>query len=78
MTIFPNPTSDQIRITSVDQNGIGTINIYSNNGLLVYQKTENQQSHRIEIQDWKAGMYLIEMRNDKNEVVKSEKVIVIK
>lgn len=78
MEVYPNPTSDYIKISSIGEVGIGSISVFNNTGVLIYTNASDQKSIEIDVQEWRNGMYLVEVRNNENKIMKTEKVVVLK
>lgn len=61
LTVYPNPSSDYIKISGKEN--AATINIYSLSGQLVQSENiENLQSQAIDISGLQNGFYLVEMK----------------
>lgn len=60
--IFPNPGNGLLKISGTDI--IEKIRIYSVTGQLLYETKEISQNHELEIQNFKSGMYIIQVNND--------------
>ena len=56
--IFPNPSKNHITIKSGIP-GAFSVEMYSSNGQLIYQKKFNGDSHQIDLASYTKGIYLI-------------------
>ena len=67
--VYPNPAEDQINLvfeTIKSNNGI--VNVYANNGRLVFNKTINASQlingYSLNVSTWSSGIYLITLQSD--------------
>ena len=67
--VYPNPAEDQINLvfeTIKSNNGI--VNVYANNGRLVFNKTINASQlingYSLDVSTWSSGIYLITLQSD--------------
>ena len=70
--VYPNPTNSILTIKNVELNS--NIKIYTLNGTLIYQTTNNN-STQINIDELPQGMYFIKIRDSKSVVIKKIEVI---
>lgn len=71
LSIYPNPTHDNITIELVNNHSNVTIKLYSILGELIYKKSITNQLLKIDMSDLSAGMYLLELTDSQsNRVVK--------
>ncbi len=78
ISVFPNPATNFINIeSSLDiQQGIATV--YNGLGQVVYLNNSFQSYDQINVQKWNEGVYFIELRNNADNVIKNEKVVLVK
>lgn len=74
--IFPNPTADYITI-SIDQNEIKYINLFDLQGnLLEEQQYEStNQPHKIDLTQYKEGVYILTINTDQNTLQGKFKIV---
>lgn len=75
--IYPNPASDCIFINIKENNQTSsTMNLYDLNGRLILNRVidKNENSIKVDLSGFKAGMYLMEVKN-KNEVSRNRILI---
>ena len=59
-SVFPNPASDYLRVTSDAGDQAGIMEIYSLSGKMVYQKAiVGEMDERISLGDWTPGIYTV-------------------
>lgn len=73
-TVFPNPTSEQLFISTPNNESTATLSLYNLNGQLVRKEIINQGVTTINVQDLPAGCYLLKIVNGKFS--KSEKILI--
>ena len=69
--IYPNPSSDQIKISTNEPTAIQLMNI---NGDIIYCSYEYKTSNQIDVSGLSGGLYLIQLYNGKK--VTTEKLII--
>lgn len=72
--VYPNPANDWISINLVDKNVTTKVSIFSLQGEMVYQDILKDNSNKVNISNFKAGVYLIQFNTD--EMVSTQKLIV--
>jgi len=78
LNVFPNPASEQIQIEKNTSDEISTVRVYDNVGKVVYQNSTFISNDQIDIVEWTPGLYLLELRDENETIVQTEKVIVVK
>ncbi|MNL69888.1 hypothetical protein D3C87_1948050 [compost metagenome] len=73
INIFPNPTTQYISIASPLMK-INEVEIFSSEGRLVKKAFIKNETDKIDVQDFPAGVYYVRTYNDKN-FIKSMKFI---
>jgi hypothetical protein len=66
--IYPNPSSDVINIKAIDK--IETLNVYAEDGKLIYNRNINSENYSLNISSFKSGSYFIEISTSKGREVK--------
>lgn len=71
ITIYPNPVSDELIVTSETNLQIENVAIYSLEGRLVRQQTSNfnQEEIRINVTKFAAGFYILKIRTTENKSI---------
>ena len=70
ISIFPNPTTNQINV-KVDYNIIGAAyNLYSNLGIAVFSGTINNENTLIEMENLPGGIYMLSVGNSSKQIFK--------
>jgi len=78
ISVFPNPTSEYVKISTSNSIDNMTLTVLNNNGQKVYQNNRYSNLEEIEIQQWTPGMYLVELRDNNNKISNTKKLIVTK
>jgi hypothetical protein len=74
--IYPNPANN-INIELIDQKeSILYVKIYNVNGVKVLEKELTQSKTNINLSEYSSGLYIINITDSKNEILKSDKIIV--
>lgn len=73
VVLFPNPTAGQLRIESSQI--METIHIYDEVGRLMNSYSPNDLSTNININNYKSGVYFVQVLNGKNELITMKKII---
>jgi hypothetical protein len=73
IALKPNPFSDIVQIDIQDATESLSINVYNAVGKLVYQSQTQpgQSTHRIATEQWTEGMYIIQVGNHTQKVIKT-------
>ncbi len=71
VTVYPNPVSDVLTISRLQQNG--TLRIYNTDGKLLQQQTVSAQTMTIDMSKYAKGMYLLQYKTE--EEVVNRKII---
>ena len=66
-TIYPNPTSDYIRVELTDNNEIERIDIYDATGRSVFSKQEVDGNQVIDVREWNGGIYSVQITSKKGD-----------
>ena len=76
-TVFPNPANEQVYVTlSSDISMPVYLKVTDANGRIVYNRTiPAKQLVAIDTRHWMPGMYILEIRNEKSEVINTQKII---
>ncbi len=79
VTIYPNPTTDNLNITFNQNNQTGVnVSIYSTNGQLVKSYTKQAvkglQNLQIDVNGWNKGMYILNITSD-NQLISTKTFI---
>ena len=69
VTIYPNPSRDNINIVATEINN-PTMQIINNLGQIVMQKTLNQNTTQVDISGLKAGIYFVNIKTKDESVTK--------
>jgi hypothetical protein len=64
LDVFPNPANDKLTVSSTEK--INSIEIISMNGLVVLQKSINQSSAILNVENLKSGTYFVKVITDDN------------
>ncbi|MFM7467406.1 MAG: T9SS type A sorting domain-containing protein [Crocinitomicaceae bacterium] len=64
LDVFPNPANNKLTVSSTEN--INTIEIISMNGLVVLQKSINQSSAILNVENLKSGTYFVKVITDDN------------
>lgn len=72
--MYPNPTSTVLNIEcKIEMEH--TISIYNSLSQLVYSEKPTSEQSKINVSQWKSGLYYVEIRNNKRELLFSEKLV---
>ncbi len=74
LSVFPNPTSDQLFINMEDNEGAVNFTLVSSSGQVVKTGTLNSQSNTVNVSDLSTGIYFLNVQSDKKQAFR--KVIV--
>jgi endonuclease/exonuclease/phosphatase family metal-dependent hydrolase len=72
-TIYPNPTKENLNI-NFKYNGIKKIGIFNIIGAELYRTKTNQNSFRVNLSNFKNGMYILKIQDEKGNM-KTQKII---
>lgn len=67
LRIYPNPATDYISIESSVV--LGMVQLYNRAGQMVYSKKINQHDYRLDVSDFKQGLYLVKLWLSQEEVI---------
>ncbi|MDP5140663.1 MAG: T9SS type A sorting domain-containing protein, partial [Spirosomaceae bacterium] len=67
IVIYPNPSSDFIRIKNGEKEAIKSYEIYNISGRLIRQN--ESPATEIKIQDLPSGMYFLQLKNERNVLI---------
>lgn len=70
LQLYPNPTTDMVRVTNPIPDGDTFIEIFNANGQLVYHANFNSQSIEINISHLEAGMYCVKVDHIRTVMIK--------
>lgn len=73
--VFPNPTSDQIKMNVKDLSKLKSVKIYDLKGRTVYSATGNSLSKSIDVKSFVTGVYIVELAHT-DGLVKTSKVVI--
>lgn len=74
--IFPNPTNDQLTVRIIDQSFQNVYaEIYSVTGKMILLKNYETNTFNINTADLKAGNYILKLRTENGNLIKTEKFI---
>ncbi|MFK7806360.1 MAG: T9SS type A sorting domain-containing protein [Saprospiraceae bacterium] len=76
VTVFPNPADDFITIKTTGEKTPRLITVYNMLGQVVTQMENPVQNQRMDLRDWNAGVYFLDIQFDEGKV--SRKVEVLK
>jgi UDP-N-acetylmuramyl pentapeptide synthase len=77
IAVFPNPASEQVQILLKDLNSETDISVYSSAGKLVYSVFGNQNDLiAIQTDTWHAGIYLVQITDEKNDLIFQQKIFI--
>lgn len=68
ITVFPNPTASSVKI-DLRQNIASDINVYNANGQLLSQQNTNQQLVDLDLSQFPAGLYLVQVVNGRQNTM---------
>ena len=71
-TIFPNPATDRINIES--ETPVGYVSLYNMTGQLVNNWT---QETILDIADVQGGQYMLQIRDNQNEIISVNKILIV-
>ena len=76
INIYPNPTENTINVEINSQN-INSFDteIYNVQGKLIFMKNYKSNSINIDISDFSKGMYLLKIKDEKGNIIKTEKIV---
>lgn len=66
--LFPNPSAEIVNIKANDK--IEILNVYAEDGKLIYNRTINSENYSLNISSFKTGVYFIEITTSKGREVK--------
>lgn len=66
--IFPNPSTDIVTIKAIDK--IETLNVYAEDGKLIFNRNINSDTYSLTISSFKTGIYFVEIFTSKGREVK--------
>ena len=72
VSIYPNPTKDML---TVKADNLSSVEIYNSIGQMVYSKTADANETVINTSDFEAGIYMVRINANGNEVTKKISVI---
>lgn len=75
LTVFPNPTSDYLKIKSTNLSGF-TASIYTLAGQLIFEKQTEGTDLIIECEGKESGVYILNIHSNDNKIVHSEQLII--
>ena len=64
LRIFPNPTSELVRLKNCSSSRQWSVSIFSTNGSLMFSKDYTSQEEEVDVSDFQSGLYLIHVRSD--------------
>ena len=68
ITVFPYPTASSVKI-DLRQNIASDINVYNANGQLLSQQNTNQQLVDLDLSQFPAGLYLVQVVNGRQNTM---------
>lgn len=74
ITVFPNPTDNILKIKFKESKG-GNIELLDISGKLIYTDSFNTRSIMIDMNKYKSGVYILNIKDVNGVLIKSEKVI---
>ena len=76
LSVYPNPTTNMVNIqTNLNNYNVA---IYSSTGQLVYNNIAMNSIHRVILDDYAEGLYLINVTDNNGNILKTEKLLVNK
>jgi hypothetical protein len=66
--MYPNPSTDVVNIKANDK--IETLNVYSEDGKLIYNRNINSENYSLNISSFNTGIYFVEISTSKGREVK--------
>ena len=74
--IYPNPVNDRIRIDfQTKKNQFKIVELYDIAGKKIYMRSFTTNIIYLNINDYKNGIYFIKIKDEKNNIIKTEKII---
>ena len=75
-SIFPNPANEIINIEIKSQKiKFYDAEIYNIQGKSIFMKQYKSSSRNIDISDFSKGIYLLKLKNENGNIIKSEKIV---
>jgi len=74
LRIYPNPSKGQFYISSAINNLFFNVRIMDLNGKLVYVKNNIPNESPLDISELKASVYMIEIQNSANQIIRKKLV----
>mgnify|MGYP003423158308 FL=1 len=75
MRIYPNPTSDFIKLSAVSHQ-LSSVRIYNCLGILIDEKEVSSNEIEINVSDYRSGIYFINIQDEDGNVF-AEKVLIM-
>ncbi|MFK8037019.1 MAG: T9SS type A sorting domain-containing protein [Crocinitomicaceae bacterium] len=76
LNVYPNPTSDIVNIvTDLNQYNVS---IYSTTGQMVYTATAMNSVHKVIVNDYAEGLYIVHVKDTNGNILKTDKIFVSK
>lgn len=70
ISVFPNPTSQEVNIKIENANGKGMIvQFYDANGKLLMKETITQNHHKLGLENFPKGMYILEITQNQSTLI---------
>jgi len=73
--VFPNPTSDLIKMNVKDLSNLKSVKIYDLKGRTVYSAAGNNLSKSIDVKSFVTGVYIVELAHN-DGLVKTSKIVI--
>ncbi|MEM9824803.1 MAG: T9SS type A sorting domain-containing protein, partial [Bacteroidota bacterium] len=73
--VYPNPASDHLYLTNLSPD-IFRVNLYDTNGRLIIQQRSDSLM-TIRLADFPAGVYYLQVLNEKGRIVKQERILLM-
>lgn len=74
VTIFPNPSSDQITLNVEEYEGL-TFNLYNIQGVVLEKSLLTNNKTTIELSNFPKGIYLLALTKEDNQILKTYRLI---
>ncbi|MFN9115997.1 MAG: T9SS type A sorting domain-containing protein [Bacteroidota bacterium] len=72
VSLYPNPVATTLKISSAQA---ATVKVYDVLGTLIYNSNNPANTHQLDVQHWKNGMYFVHIQTAQGTVVKKVEVI---